>query len=165
MNNYAETKKKVDAIRDKYGCKGEVLFRTAIQMIVEHGQDTFSDEDQMNAQFAEIDARHDKADAEHKILFMSREFEKALIECAMELAQIHPYNLLMYIQKEVWLGGDGISYQRAMELLKYYIEYIYSNNDGDYEATLDELYCRDFSSEEIEELGYGFLLDVKEEEE
>jgi hypothetical protein len=71
----------------------------------------------------------------------------------------------MYIQREVWLGGNGINYQRAIELLKYCIESIYSNHYEDCAETLDDLYSSDFSSEEIEELGYGFLLDVEEEEE
>ena len=69
----------------------------------------------------------------------------------------------MYIQKEVWLGGDGISYHRAIELVKNCMESIYSAHYEDCAEALDDLYGHDFSSEEIEELGYGFLLDVEEE--
>ena len=164
MNNYKEAKQKLDSIRDEYGCKGEVIFRTAIQMIVEYGQNMFNDKTKINKQFDDIDARHNKAEAEGKCLFMSREFEKALIKCAVELAKVKPYDFLTYIQQEVWLGGNGISYQRAIELTKNCIESIYSDHHEDCEETLDCLYCHDFSSEEIEDLGYGFLFGAEEEE-
>ena len=171
MKNYSEIKKKLDAIRDKYGCKGEIIFRTSLQMIIEHGQDTFNDEDQMNAQFAEIDERHDKADAEGKCLFMSREFEKALIECAMELAQIKPYNLLMYIQREVWLGGSEVGepdYQRAMQIIRDCLCYTadcYGYYGLDEEEALGKFRNIGLSDEEIEYFGWGELLEAEYEEE
>ena len=171
MNNYKESKKKIDAIRDKYGCKGEVIFRTAIQMIVEWGQNNFNDEEFYEDNITEINSRHDKAEAENKILFMSREFEKALIECARALAQIQPYDLLTYIQREVWLGGREIGepdYQRAMQIIRDCLCYTadcYGSYRLDQEEALGKFRNIGLSDEEIEYFGWGELLDEEFEEE
>lgn len=164
MSSYTESKKKLDAIRDKYGCKGEVIFRTAIQYVIEHGQSMLSDEAWQEHFIFNIDKRHDEAEAEGKILFCTRNFEKAIFECAFELAQIEPYDFLIYIQREIYLGGDGISYQRAIELLTACIESIYENHSEDCYYTLEDLRCSDFSDDELKELGYGFLIDVEDED-
>lgn len=165
MNDYKESKKKLDAIRDKYGCKGEVIVRSAIQYIVEFGQRNFNDEEWFNVAISGVDKRHDQAEGENKILFITRDFEKAILECAKELAQIDPYDFMLYIQKEIYLGGDGISYQRAIELLTACIESIYENHSEDCYYTLEDLRdCCDFDDSELEELGYGFLLDGEEED-
>lgn len=163
--NYAESKKQLDAIRNKYGCQGEIIFKTAVQYIVELGQHNFNDEVWFDELMNDIDERHNIAEANGKILFVTRDFEKAIFECAKELAQIEPYDFLIYIQREIYLGGDGISYQRAIELLTACIESIYENHSEDCYYTLEDLRdCCDFSDDELEELGYGFLLDVEEEE-
>lgn len=164
MNNYTESKKQLDTIRSKYNCAGDVIFRTAIQMVVEYGQNTFKDdawfEDQMNA----IDDRHDAAESVGKFLFMTRDFEKVICECAKEIAEVEPYECLMYIQKEVWLGGDGISYHRAIELLKGCLDYC-GNNTYEIMYTLEMAEEMGFTEDEIEELGYGYMLGEDEEEE
>lgn len=164
MNNYSESKKKLDAIRDKYGCKGEVIFRTAIQYVIEYGQSMLSDEAWQEHFLFNIDKRHDEAEAEGKILFITRDFEKAILECAFELAQIEPYDFLIYIQREIYLGGDGISYQRAIELLRGCLDYC-GNNTYEVMYTLEMAKEMGFDENEIEELGYGYMLNEEEDEE
>lgn len=164
MNNYAESKKQLDAIRDKYGCKGEIILRSAIQYIVEFGQRNFNDKQWFDIAMSDIDRRHDQAEAEGKFLFITRNFEKAILECAKELAQIEPYDFLIYVQREIYLGGDGISYQRAIDLLRACIESIYENHSEDCYYTLEDLMGCDFGDDELEELGYGYLLDCKKED-
>lgn len=163
MSNYTESKKQLDTIRDKYGCKGEIIFRTAIQYIVEFGQNKFNDAVWFIQTMNGIDQRHDQAEVEGKILFITRDFEKAIFECAKELAQIKPYDFLIYIQREIYLGGDGISYQRVIQLLHKCMDWIEAEHRtaADCYDTLEYL---DFKDDELEELGYGFLLDVEEEE-
>ena len=169
MNNYKETKKNIDIVRDKYGCKGEVIFRTAIQMIVEWGQNNFNDEEFYEDNITEINRRHDKAEAENKILFMSREFEKALIECARELAKFNPYDLLMYIQKEVWLGVGEVgepSYQRAMDLIRSclcYTDDCYGAYESESMETLRKFREMELTDEEIAYFGWDYLLDMEME--
>ena len=164
MNNYKESKKKLDAIRDKYGCKGEIIFRTAIQYVIEYGQSMLSDEAWQEHFVFNIDKRHDEAETEGKILFCTRDFEKAIFECAFELAQIEPYDFLIYIQREVYLGGDGINYQRAIELLRGCLDYC-GNNTYEIMYTLEMAQEMGFEDNEIEELGYGYMFGEEEDEE
>lgn len=161
--NYAESKKKLDEIRRKYGCKGDIILRTAIQYVVEYGKEKFLDETWYKQVIDGIDGKHDKAEKEDKILFCTREFEKALIDCAVALSNVPTYDLLMYIQKEVWLGGDGISYDRAIRLLQNVINYY--SEEMEIADLYAELQCMDFDDNEIVELGFEYILDVFEEEE
>ena len=163
MNNYIESKKKLDAIRQKYGCKGEVLFRTAIQYIVDHGRESFKNSEWFEFQMKAIDECHDKAEVEGKILFVTRDFEKAIMECAKELAQISAYDFLTYIQREVWLGGNGIGYQRAIELCKNAIDFTIADT-YETEYALSDIREMGFSDDEIDELGFGWMLDSEMEE-
>lgn len=163
MSNYAENKKKLDEIRQKYGCKGEVLFRTAIQYIVDYGRELFNESDWFEFQMDAIDKRHDEIDAKGMISWCTREFEKAILECARELAQIEAYDFLTYIQREVWLGDDGINYQRAIELCKNAIGCTVADTyETDY--ALSEIREMGFSDDELDELGYGWMLDAEMED-
>ena len=162
MNNYAESKKQLDTIRDKYGCKGEVIFRAAIQYVIEFGQRNFKDEMWFNELVNDVDERHNLAEANREILFVTRDFEKAIFECAKELAQIEPYDFLIYIQREIYLGGDGISYQRAIDLLHGCLNYC-GNNTYEIMDTLEMTQEMGFDENEIEELGYGYMLNEEEE--
>jgi hypothetical protein len=162
--NYTESKQKLDAIRSKYMCAGDIIFRTAIQAVVEQGQYAFRDEVWCKDLFNKIDVRHDAAEAEGKILFMTRDFEKAIFECAKEIAGIEAYDLLMYIQKEIYLGGNGIDYKRAIELLRGCLDYC-GNNTYEIMYTLEMAEEMGFTEDEIEELGYGYMLGEEEEEE
>lgn len=167
---YAEHKKILDKIRQKYSCKGDVIFRTAIQYIVEHGQYNFRNEKWFNSCIANVDIKHDLADKDGKILWIGRDFEKALLECAKELAQIEVYDLLVYIQHEVWLGGGEIGqpdYQRAIEIIRNCL--CYMDNEGGYyisspSVTFGKFREMDLTDEEIEYFGWGYLFDVENEE-
>lgn len=165
MSNYVETKKELNRIRDEYGCKGEVLFRTAIQYVVNCGQQKFQDVEWVKEQLDIVDKKHDAFDREKKTLFVGRDFEKAIIECAQEIAKVNTYDLLVYIQREVWLSNDGIDYQRVIELLKKCMadieESYYCNNKEVY----DSFNYIGFTDDEIEEFGFGYVLNYEEEEE
>lgn len=163
--NYAETKKELDRIRNEYGCKGEMIFRTSLQYIVEYGSIRFKDDEWVQSQLDLVNAKHNKADEENKILFIGREFEIALIECAREIAKVDTYGTLVYIQKEMWLSNDGgIDYEKAVHLLKSCMNWIEENHGSLWETydMFDEL---GFNDEELETLGFSYLFDVREEEE
>lgn len=160
MNNYMETKNKLDKIRDKYGCKGEILFRSAIQCVIECGQQTFQDPIWVQQQLKNIDINHNEAERDNKILFVSRDFEKAITECASEIAQVSVYDLLVYIQREVWLSNEGIDYKRAIKLLKSCVDWF--TDDTTNERIVENLELLGFKDDEIEELGYGWLFDEEE---
>lgn len=157
---YAESKKKIDKIRQEYGCKGEVLFRTALQNVIDYGKCTLLDKGWYQCTMNDIDHEHDLAEANGKWLWMTREFEKAIVDCSVALCEIEAYYLLMYVQKEIWLGSDGISYERAIQLLKSTLDHC---DTFEWEAHNEANYCG-FTDDEIEELGYGYLLETDDDD-
>lgn len=171
MNNYTESKKKLDTIRNEYGCAGEVIFRTAIQYIVDHGRELFNEDDWFEFQMEGIDKRHDKAEAEGKFLAITKDFEKAILKCARELAKIRAYDLLTYIQREVWLGGGEIGepdYQRAIQIIRNCLCYTcncYGAYREDVSETLRQFREMELTDEEIAYFGWEYLFDVEDEEE
>lgn len=167
---YAEHKKILDGIRQKYGCKGDIIFRTAIQYIVEHGQHNFRNEEWFNSCIEYTNKRHDRAEKDGKHLWMTRDFEKALLECARELAQIEPYDFLAYIQKEVWLDGSSVGepdYQRALQIIRNCLcdaDYYFGSYGSDSMATLKKLRDVGLTDDEIVYFGWEHLLDAENEE-
>lgn len=169
--NYTDAKKKLDAIRQEYGCKGDIIFRTAIQYIVEHGQYNFRNEKWFNGCIENVDKKHDLADKDGKILWVSRDFEKAILECARELAQIKAYDFLTYIQKEVWLDGGVVGepdYQRALQIIRNCLcdmDYYFGSYGSDSAAALKKLRDVGLTDDEIAYFGWEYLFDVECEEE
>lgn len=157
--NYTESKQKLDEIRSRYMCAGDIIFRTAIQYVVEFGTNLFKEEEFFNDNMREIDNRHDRAEAEGKVLFMTRDFEKAIVKCGRELAQIEVYDLLVYIQREVFLSSNGIDYRRMEKLLKQCITWFEETYAclGDVYNMLTDI---GFNDSEIEMLGFEHILDV-----
>jgi hypothetical protein len=165
MSNYTESKKNLNAIRNEYRSTGDVIFKAAIQMVVEHGQAKFNDEECYAEAINSINARHDEVEKQGKVMIISRGFEIAIVECAKRLATVDAYDLMIYAQREVFWSNQGIDYQRAIELLQgcmlvilddaYEHEYVRS-------AFIDEV---GFENDELDELGYGFLLDFDEYDE
>ena len=164
MKNYAETKKELDRIRNEYGCKGEILFRTALQTVVEYGTTSLLDDWNYTHLKDEVNERHDAAEAEGEILWMTRNFELAILECAREIAKVSIYNLLVYIQKEVWLSNDGgIDYDRAVMLLKRCMNQIEGDEGYDNVETYNVLDDLGFTDDELEELGFKYLIEEEDE--
>lgn len=168
--SYTESKKKLDAIHREYSCKGDVIFRTSIQYIVEHGQCNFRNQKWFDSCIENVDKKHDLAERDGKHLFIGRDFEKALLECAKELSQIEAYDLLIYIQKEVWLSGGEVGepdYQRAMEIVRNCLCYTsdcYGAYAEDCKETLQKFRQMDLTDDEIVYFGFEYLFDVEDEE-
>lgn len=162
--SYQESKMILNKIRDDYACKGEVLFRAALQYVVECGYCLLQDSSWVKIQLQHIDEKHDEAEKNGKKLFIGREFEKAIVECAAEVAKVPAIDMLQYTQKEIWLSGEGIDYQRAIELLKKCMKDIedarWCNNKDVYEA----FEYIGFTDEEIQTLGFDYVFDYEEEE-
>ena len=159
--SYQTSKTMLNKIRDDYGCKGEIIFKAALQTLIQGGVDNFNSNLQYGKWLAEINDRHNKAELEGKILFCTREFEIAILECAKEMAKVPIMDLLQSVQKEVWLSGEGIDYQRAIELLKNCLEWF--TDDTLNERIIENLSLLGFKDYEIEEFGYGWLFEEEEE--
>lgn len=149
MNNYAESKAKLDAIRNK----NEVLFRCAISHLMDVGIRHLMAEN-IEKTCAAIMQQDDKRS------LMTNECSCMIIRIAGELAQIDHIHLLNYISKEVYydVGDSAISYDRAIELLKDCI------NSLNYDP-LNQARDIGFDDGEIETLGFGNLLEEEECEE
>lgn len=155
MNNYIESKKKLDTLRNK----NELIFRMAISHLIDVGIRHLTE-----ASVEETCEAIMKEDDTHK--FMTNQFQCDIVRTAGAIAQIDHIHVLTYISREVYYDvRNGISYQRAIELLKNCMDSIYNAHYDDCSETLDDLYGHGFGSDEIETLGYGFLLDVREENE
>ena len=156
--SYKNSKTMLNKIRDDYGCKGEIIFRSALQYVMECGYRLLQDASWVKIQLQYIDEKHDKADKNGKHLFIGRDFEKAIVECAAEITKVPSMDMLQYVQKEVWLSGEGIDYQRIVELLKSCVDWF-----SDDERAVENLNLLGFDDWEIEELGYGYLFEEEAE--
>lgn len=167
--SYTESKKQIDKIRQEYGYEGDIIFRVAIQYIVEHGQYNFRNQKWFNSCIENVNKKHDLADKDGKHLFMTRDFEKELLECAKALSDISAYDLMVYIQREVWLSGDvgEPDYQRALQIIRNclcYVGDIYGVlNTGDRER-LENFRAMEITDDEIAYFGWEHLLDEEYEE-
>lgn len=170
MSNYKESKEQLNKIRQKYTCKGDVIFTTAVQYTIEVGQATINSETWFKNALAEIDSRHDAAEENGKYLFMTRDFEKAIIECARKIAEINTHDLMVYIQREMYLNNglmDGEpDYQRALQIIRNCLCYA-ADNYGAYpcesDITLNDFREMELTDEEIEYFGWGYLLEMEDE--
>lgn len=156
MNNYAESKKKIDAIRNQVN---EIVFRGAISHLMDVGIRHLTKdlvEDTCNKIMMEDDSRS----------LITNEFKCALVRTAYELAQVDHIDLLVYIQREVVYDVfDGApSYERMTLLLDRCISWI-DDEHADRFATIETLEYLDFDDEELEALGFGYVLDARGEDE
>ena len=106
MSNYVESKKELNKIASKYGCKGDIIMRTAAQCIIEYGQYMFKDEDFIKDQIQQIEDKHRVAEEEGKHLWVTKDFELAIFNCARELADVNSYDLIIYMQKEMYWSNE-----------------------------------------------------------
>ena len=160
--NYTDAKSYIEKLRSEYNCKGDLIFRCAVQNVIEYGVVPLTQNIAMEDWLSEIDSRHDKAEADGKILWIGRDFEKAITECTFKLAKVGSMNLMMYIQREVWHQDrrGEVSYDRAIELLRDVINYM--NYDLDDKVVLQTLEDVGFDEEEIRELGFSYLFNEEE---
>ena len=153
MNNYAESKKRIDKIRDDYH---EWAFRAGISHLMDVGIRHLTKElveETCNKIMQEDDTNH----------IMTNDFKCDILRVAYELAQIPHIDLLVYIQREVDYDvfDGGISYRRAIKLLKDCVFGIEMQCNTD-EETLDKLENMEFEDDEIRALGFEYLLEVVE---
>lgn len=156
MSNYVESKKKIEAIRDKYG---EFVFRGGISHLMDVGIRHLTEENVENT-CKEIMQSDDTR------RFMTNEFQCELVKCAYKLAQVSHIDLLVYIQREVAYDVfDGMpSYDRAIRLLKECMYQIEADENYNHIETLHVFMSLNFTDDELETFGFDYLLNDEEEE-
>ena len=148
---YTESKKILDQIRSK----NEVMFRMAISHLMDVGIRNLTEENILET-CKDIKLRDDSK------AFMTNDYMCDLVMMSGEIAKVPHIDLLIYVQREVEYGvNDGaLTYKRAMRILIKCLDWIEDDNLD----TLDTFECLGLDDEEIEYLGYGYLLDAKEGE-
>lgn len=148
---YTESKKTLDKIRGK----DEVMFRMAISHLVDVGIRHLTEENILET-CKDIMSRDDSK------AFMTNGYMCDLVVMAGEVAKVPHTDLLVYIQREVEYDVfDGaMTYRRAMKALKNCLNWIAE----DCVDTIEAFECIGLEYDEIEALGYGDLLDIREDE-
>ena len=155
--NYNDSVKTLQAIRTEYLYKGELIFKCAIQNVVECGTQNLTKE-YLEQWLKKIDARHDQVEANGKIPLTTRKFDKDVAECTVKIAEIPPIDFLMYVQREVWLYNPckyepgEISYTRAIDLLFNVVDYALQDMETD--IAKEDLEYMGFEDDELCFLGY-----------
>ena len=164
MNTYVESKKTLDKISSKYGCKGDIIMRTAAQYIIEYGQYMFNDEDFIKDQIQQIEDKHRISEEEDKHLWVTKDFELAIFNCARELAEVNSYDLIIYMQKEMyWSNEGGLDYGRLKQITTSVRDWMVCtsfDSSQDYDTFSNECNIED---NELNELGFGYLIPEDEE--
>lgn len=151
---YTESKKILDKIRSK----DEVMFRMAISHLIDVGIRHLTEENILET-CKGIENRDDgKA-------FMTNGYMCDLVRMSGEIAKVPHTDLLVYIQREVEYDVcDGaMTYKRAIRVLKDCLNWI-ENDKYSSSETLEAFECIGLDEDEIETLGYGYLI-MKEDEE
>lgn len=169
MNKYAETKKKLDDIRNRpqYASCYEMIFRTAITSLFDAGFDNFRGDEYLHECESEINARYDRYKEMNQPIFFTREFELAILHCAWEIAQVDTSSVIMYLQREFpWNLEECPNYQRIIRTVQdciTLIDEMGSCEDAELLFNLQENVG--LTDAEIKFYGYEYLLKKKGEEE
>ena len=147
MSNYTESKKELDTIRSKYSSAGDIIFRSAIDTLIDIGKVNCCNELTYDGILSGVD----------------NELDRTVLKCAHDLADINTTDLLVYVQKELYLSNDGgMSYQTMARRLSDCIEWIIRDADCS-DAVKDLKYGVGFSENELRSFGYDYLFDVIDE--
>lgn len=154
MSNYVESKKKIEEIRNK----DEMMFRMAISHLMDVGIRNLTPKN-IEMTCMEIATEDDSRS------IMTNRFKCEIVRTAGMLAEIPHIDLLVYVQREVdYDVFDGaILYKRAIGLLQSCMAWFIEDIPED-DAVRDVFDCIGFNDDEIETLGFGYLIDVEEEE-
>lgn len=84
---------------EEYTSAMDLLFISAMQYVMQAGTEDLKERENVDEVLEEIDKRHDDMEAEGKVYFINRDFEKVIVECAHEIAQHSPIEIIQYIQE------------------------------------------------------------------
>ena len=149
---YTESKKILDKIRSK----DEVMFRMAISHLMDVGIRHLTEENILET--CKGIANRDDSKA-----FMTNDYMRDLVMMSGEIAKIPHIDVLVYIQREVDYDvfDGGMSYHKMRRALVNCLNWIEEDNLD----TLDTFEHLGLDDDDIEYLGFGYLIDTKEKEE
>lgn len=154
MSNYVESKRKLDAIRNEVG---EPMFRMALTHTFDVGFRHLTEEN--------IEATcNDMMKDDDSNAFMTNEYKCDLVRTAGKIAKIPPYDVEVYVNREMEYsaGGDYIQYSRLLRILRGALDYIYEDIQD------CEVFCKimekdiGIDEDEIMQLGYDWAMNEEE---
>lgn len=147
---YAESKKTLDKIRSK----NEVMFRMAISHLMDVGIRHLTEENILKTCSSIVKRDDSKA-------FMTNEYMMDLVVMAGDIAKVPHIDILVYIQREVDYDvfDGGMSYHKMKRALVNCLNWIEEDNLD----TLDTFEHIGLDDDDIEYLGFGYLLNSEEE--
>lgn len=127
------------------------MFRMSIAHLLDVGARNL-DEESVEATCKEIMSKDDSR------AFISNEYLCEIVKTAGKLAKIDQGCLLHYISQNVEydVGDDSISYDRAKDLLYNCLNMLLTDSAD----IVEEVDCIGIHDEELEELGYGWAVDI-----
>lgn len=128
----------IDKIKQKYDCKGELIFRSALCLLLNYGKERCGNTNWVNDNKELIKKRHKEAEEQGKNLFVGERIEIAIIDCAYELAQFDNWELMKYIQTEVQTGWEIPTYKKLGEQIKYLCAIVKFYNGNNIADVLEE---------------------------
>ena len=154
MSNYVESKRKLEAIKNRVG---EPLFRMALTHTFDVGFRNLTEE--IIKQTCEAIMKEDDTKA-----WMTNEYKCELIKTAGEIAKVSVVDVEVYINREMEFsaGGDYIQYSRLLKILRRALDYIYEDiqDCGAFCKIMDEDLGID--EDEVMELGYDWAINEEE---
>ena len=100
-----ELKTKYDALKNE--CQNVGYFNMVVSYLLQKGYENVLQitEKQIANMKRKLDKEEEELNAQHEISLMTPEFQVWLVETAIKLAKIgRLFDLLKYIQNEMWLG-------------------------------------------------------------
>jgi hypothetical protein len=127
----------IDKIKQKYDCKGELIFRSALCLLLDYGKERCGNIDWVNDNKELTKKTHREAAEQGKHLFINERLEIAIMDCAYELAQFS-WELFEYIQTEMQTDWQTPTYKKLGEQIKYLCAIVKSYNGNNVSEILDE---------------------------
>ena len=128
----------INKIKQKYDCKGELIFRSALYLLLDYGKERCGNVDWVNDNKELTHQNHKEAKDQNKHLIISERLENAIIDCAYELAQFGNWELMEYIQTEMQTDWQTPTYKKLGEQIKYLCAIVKSYNGNNVSDVLDE---------------------------
>ena len=153
---YTTSKKNLDKIRNE---AGEPLFRMAVTHAMDVGFKHLTPEAVAETCY-EIRSREEKP-----LAIMTNEYQCEILKVAGEIAKVSPIDVQVYINRELEFGTeeDYIHRDRLLVMMRNALDYIYEDiQDVQCFYSILVRYIG-MDDDEIEELGFGWVM--KEEEE
>lgn len=150
--------KTISSIREKYSSAYDVIFLAAVQLVHQLGTDLCLSEEWLDESVAGLNAINY---GESRIV--SKHAEIGVLKCAHELAQFSLMDIMGYMQEYVQNTVVGSKYARLRKLLFGCMEFI-DDDSSETSAAYRKLHNIGFTDTELDQMGFGYLMDTKEEQ-